>query len=241
MKRTGESVMRAQGELLKATWGAKDQAAVDAPYTLGANLRVDAAARLLRGGNRLLDVGCGSGALADAVTGRYREYYGVDLAEVAVEAAIRRGVKARVWDVNETPWPFEDRSFSAVAMLSVIQYVFDPIALASEIARVLEPGGQALIGFPNMRAFWRLARLIVPGRFPKVSKDPGFDGGTIRYFCYRDVVEIFWTAGLEAEGAVGVFARPRWLEGRGERWPLVSRPRAEFLCSEIIALMGSHP
>ena len=48
MKRTGESVMRAQGELLKATWGAKDQAAVDAPYTLGANLRVDAAARLLR-------------------------------------------------------------------------------------------------------------------------------------------------------------------------------------------------
>ncbi len=222
--------------LLEQTWREKPAGAVDAPYTPGANLRVEAAARWLRDGERLLDLGCGAGVLGGVLAKRFGEVHGIDLSERAVRAAEQRGVHAQVWDLNEVPLPYDDGAFDAVMLLSVIQYVFDPACLLREVARILRPGGQACIGFPNMRSLQRLFRLVVLGRFPQVSRDPGYDGGTIHYFCRRDVERLLAHAELLTEMAVGVFTRPRRLEGLGDGVRLFAGLKREFLSAEILVL-----
>lgn len=230
--------MKTQHDLIVANWAGKEN--VDAPYRPGDNLRVDAAVRLLAGGGRFLDLGCGAGTLGQAVAGRYGEVHGLDLSEVAVAAAARRGIRARTWDLERTPYPFDDASFDAVAMLSVIQYVLEPAPVLREVARIVRPDGQVLIGFPNMRAVWRILRLALSGRFPRVSRDPGYDGGTIRYFCRRDIFGLLEEARLSPERVVGVFARPRMLERLGLRWPAGRRLWSEWLCAELLVVGRGH-
>lgn len=230
--------MKARHDLLAQTWA--DKVDVQTPYVPGANLRVDAALRLLDGGAAHLDLGCGAGVLGQAVRRRFRETHGLELSEVAVASAVARGVQARQWDLEEMPYPYPDAAFDAVTLLSVIQYIFDPVALLREVRRLLRPGGTVLVGFPNMRAVWRVARLLFGGRFPKVSADPGYDGGTIRYFCARDVTGLLHKAGLETLGVSGVYTRPRWLEGGAGRIPALGRLRVELLCAEVI-LRGWRP
>lgn len=228
--------MKQQRELLLRNWAAKPTADVTGDYRPGANLRVDAAARVLTGGGRLLDLGCGAGLLGELVGDRFDEVCGLDISPRAVEAAIGRGVRARVWDLNETPYPFSESEFDVVAMLSVVQYVFDLEGLMQEIGRVLRPAGLVLIGFPNMRAAWRVLRLGVFGRMPRVSADPGYDGGTIHYFCRKDIDQLLCEAGFAVERTWGVFAWPRSLEAVAWRVPLVSGLVREFLSAEVVTV-----
>ncbi|MSR05505.1 MAG: class I SAM-dependent methyltransferase [Gemmatimonadetes bacterium] len=226
--------MKELEELLQRTWEAKPQAALDGEYVPGANLRAEAAVRHLAGGVRLLDLGCGAGTLALLLHGRYREVHGIDLSARAVDAAKRRGVQARVGDLNAR-LPYDDGMFDAVTNLSVLQYVFDPAALMLEIRRVLAPGGRALIGFPNMRTLIRVGRLLM-GRFPRVSQDPGYDGGTIHYFCRRNVEELVAQSGMTIENSVGVFTRPRFLEAVADGVPVLGALKREWLSAEIMVL-----
>ena len=222
------------GELIERIWEERPAAGLAGDYVPGSNRRVEAVARMLRGGERLLDLGCGAGALAQVVGPRYREIHGLDLASRAVDAARARGVRARVWDLNECPWPYPDGQFDAVTALSVIQYVIDPPAVAREAARVARPGGVVCFGAPNLRALWRVLRLAVFGRFPRVTRDPGYDGGTIHYFCRRDVRDLLEGAGLTTSAVRGAFLWPRWLEGWADGVPGLGGVARELLAGEVL-------
>jgi methionine biosynthesis protein MetW len=209
---------------------------LDGPYVRGTNRRVEGAARRLLGGGRLLDLGCGAGVLAEVIGSRYAEIHGLDLSERAVGAAVHRGMRALTWDLNDAPLPYPDEFFDAVTALSVLQYVVDPVALVREAARVVRPGGQVCLGCPNVRAMWRLVRLAVLGRFPRVTRDSGYDGGTIHYFCRRDVDALLTEAGLDVQASVGVFSWPAWLEARGDFVPAFAGLKREFLSGEVLVV-----
>lgn len=55
--------------------------------------RMDTASKLVDGGERLLDVGCGDGKFCIVVKSKYRELYGIDLSDYALSIAKKRGVK----------------------------------------------------------------------------------------------------------------------------------------------------
>lgn len=222
--------------LFEYHWTTKPKTLVDAAYVRGHNLRVDAAARYVRSGERHLDLGCGAGVLGQLVAPRFRETHGLDVSSRAVEAAVQRGVRALVWDLNRVPLPFDGGRFDVVTALSVLQYILDPGRLLREVTRVLRPGGRALISFPNMRTLGKLYRLGIRGRFPRVSEDPGYDGGTIRYYCRQDVADLMRDVGLRPVRTAGAFTRPRWLEGGLDWIPLLGRMLHEFLSSEILLI-----
>jgi SAM-dependent methyltransferase len=90
---------------------------------------------------RVLEVGCGTGAFAARVAARLpsAELVAVDQSERFVTLTARRGVDARHADVQDLP--FDDASFDAVAALWMLYHVADLHRGLAEIRRVLRPGG----------------------------------------------------------------------------------------------------
>lgn len=170
--------------------------------------RLDLAARLVGEGGRLLDVGCGGGALGRLVSGRFGLIAGVEFSQVGAAAALAGGTRVIRADLNCAPFPVRDGCIDAVTCLDVIEHVLLPRVLLGEIARVLRPGGTAIVTSPNIQ-FWRHIWSIVRGRFPRTSTDPeGYDGGHLHYFTFRDLEGLAGAAGLEVVHRQGIINAP---------------------------------
>ena len=119
-----------------------------APQLLrAAEVVVERAAPLV--GERVLDVGCGTGNAALVAAARGARVVGVDpalrLLDVARAAAAARGLKATFVQGEAAALPLEDASADAV--VSVFGVVFAPhaAAAAAELARVTAPGGRIVL------------------------------------------------------------------------------------------------
>lgn len=98
----------------------------------------------------VLDAGCGTGGvlsfLRPAVSGR--RLLGVEIdAQAAQRAAAKSGAAIAVGSINALP--LADRSVAVVVSADVLCHArVDPAAALAEIARVLAPGGQAILNLP---------------------------------------------------------------------------------------------
>jgi SAM-dependent methyltransferase len=96
---------------------------------------------------RILDIGCGNGALLAYLSGKIKQGTGVDISREAIEIAVRnnRHRENLSFTVIDGPHlPFTDHSFDAVVSMLSFRYLdWDPIF--REIKRVLKPGGHILI------------------------------------------------------------------------------------------------
>lgn len=104
---------------------------------------------------RLLEVGCGPGHLTAMLAGDHGlDVVGLDLDPAMIERAranLRRrltdplGSSARLVAADVAALPFEDGAFDLVVSTFSLHHWADPSAGIGEIARVLRPGGRALI------------------------------------------------------------------------------------------------
>ena len=194
--------------------------------------RLAAANAIIDGGNRLLDVGCGDGALGALVRDRFNEVHGVDVSEVALARAASQGVRTMRADIDREPLPYGAASFDYVSCLDVIEHVYDPIALLRECHRVTAPGGRLLLTTVNMRYLKFLWQLAVCGRFPRTSGDRTlFDGGHLHYFARKNLNDLLADQGfhvIQQRGIIGT-RRLKFLIPRTEQ-PLIR----EFLSTGIV-------
>jgi SAM-dependent methyltransferase len=108
---------------------------------------------LLRDGDRVLDYGCGDGALLSVLQrrsgGRQYDLHGFDPNALAVELAraalSANGVRA---NIHATLATIPDAHFDRVICTEVIEHASAPEALLLEIARVLKPGGRVVVTTP---------------------------------------------------------------------------------------------
>lgn len=103
---------------------------------------------------RLLEVGCGSGALVAELAARgYSDVTGVDLAELAVAAARRAGLHNVVrMDGSETS--YEDESFDCIVASDVLEHIMDEQKALLEWKRLLRPGGVLVCFVPAFAFLW---------------------------------------------------------------------------------------
>jgi methionine biosynthesis protein MetW len=187
-------------------------------YAPGTNLRVDKAMAALKRGSRLLDIGCGDGTLAFQAQSYFQEVYGVDIAESAVQLAQKKGVRAKMVNLNAELLPYPENFFATITILSTLQYFYNPDRVLQECYRVLAPGGSLFLSVPNLRAFWRVGKLLFWGSFPSVSKDTeGYDGGTFHYFAFANLRVLLMRQGFEVVASSGIFCLPLFFEKLTDR------------------------
>ena len=91
-------------------------------------------------GERILDLGCGDGALTEKIAAAGAQVVGVDASSDMVAAAIRRGLHARVMDAHTLDFSSEfDAVFSNAAMHWMKR---DPDTVIEGVRRALKPGGR---------------------------------------------------------------------------------------------------
>jgi ubiquinone/menaquinone biosynthesis C-methylase UbiE len=122
-------------------------------------------------GQRVIDVGCGPGALTAELVRRLGAdaLAAVDPSEPFVEAARARhpGVDVRVAAAEDLPFP--DDAFDAALAQLVVHFMADPVAGLAEMARVTRPGGTVAAcvwdlagGRAPISPFWQAARELDP-------------------------------------------------------------------------------
>jgi dolichol-phosphate mannosyltransferase len=106
---------------------------------------------LLRGAERVLDVGSGSNYLAATTPG----FVALDIEPCKIRFLTHLQVEAKHGDAQDLP--FEDGSFDGVVLSQVLPYVVDVNAVIKEAYRVLQGGGSLVVVVPDSRRLsWRV-------------------------------------------------------------------------------------
>jgi methionine biosynthesis protein MetW len=117
-------------------------------------------------GAKVLDLGCGNGALLSHLQQRGVTGYGLEIDNSRFAECIQAGVNVIQSDLDEGLSQFADQSFDYVILSQTLQAIKRPDFLLREIIRV---GKKGIIGFPNF-GYWQCrVQLALGGRMP-VSK-----------------------------------------------------------------------
>jgi SAM-dependent methyltransferase len=148
-------------------------------------LIMQAIARQVPHGARVLDLGCGDGALLahlqehKACTG-----YGVELDDTNVLACARRGVNVLQLNLDQGLTIFADQSFDVVLQIDTLQHLRNAEVMLRETARV---GKIGIVAFPNF-GHWFNRLSVLRGRMPVTKRLPyqWYDTPNIRVGTFAD-------------------------------------------------------
>lgn len=169
-------------------------------------------ARLVPEGSRVLDLGCGDGALLDLLQReRGCSGYGVEIADGNVLQCIRHGVDVIQLNLDEGLAMFDDASFDVVLQIDTLQHLRNAEVMLRETARV---GRIGIVAFPNF-AHWPNRISILRGRMPVTRRLPyqWYDTPNIRVGTFKDFEVLARKNHLRMLDAFGLQrgAEVRWL------------------------------
>ncbi|MBK5266812.1 MAG: class I SAM-dependent methyltransferase [Acidimicrobiia bacterium] len=119
--------------------------------------------------DRILEVGCGVGHLTRRLRELGADAIGIDANPHAAENAVTEGVTTG----NAEALDFPDDSFDKIVSLHAIEHIPHIEAALSEMARVLRPGGKALLVYPAepIQGIWAVPTAIVLHRNPFKARE----------------------------------------------------------------------
>jgi homoserine O-acetyltransferase/O-succinyltransferase len=162
-------------------------------------------------GSRVLDIGCGDGALLNKLIAEKNvDGVGVELSQGNVVSCVRRGVPVIQADINKGLGAIPDKSYDYVILSMTLQVISETEKVLNEMLRV---GKRCIISFPNF-GYWKVrANLLLRGRAP-VTRNLPYSWHTtpnrhvlsirdFRTFCHNRAIRIEREIPLGGGGTVG--------------------------------------
>jgi methionine biosynthesis protein MetW len=178
--------------------------------------------RLVRPGARVLDVGCGEGALLEllerekGVDGR-----GIEISAAGVSACLARGLSVMQGDADRDLAEFPAKAFDYAILSQTLQTVREPKTVLSNLMRLAD---RAIVSFPNF-GHWRVRlALLATGRMPdtRLLSEPWWSTPNIHLCTIRDFTALCEDLDLKVEAASaladGKPARPMDAASARENW-----------------------
>jgi 2-polyprenyl-3-methyl-5-hydroxy-6-metoxy-1,4-benzoquinol methylase len=155
--------------------------------------------------SRVLDVGCGTGAIL-AMFQKQCEAYGTDMSPLAIDFCHKRGL-ANAFCCTLESFPRRDLRFDLITLLDVIEHIDDDKGVLKQAYELIKPEGTILVTVPAYQFLWSShddlnhhKRRYVKPQLRRILEEAGF---TIRKISYYNTL-LFPTA-LVSRGAERFF------------------------------------
>jgi 2-polyprenyl-3-methyl-5-hydroxy-6-metoxy-1,4-benzoquinol methylase len=148
---------------------------------------------------RVLDVGCGSGATLEWLkrTGRCKEAVGLEMMESAAAVARERVDELVVGNAEALiESAFAPQSFDLILCLDVLEHLVDPWDFVVKVRHLLKPGGTLIASLPNVRHLRVVLPLLVAGRW-RYEASGILDRTHLRFFTRASALELLSCDGLQ--------------------------------------------
>ncbi|MDP1833398.1 MAG: methyltransferase domain-containing protein [Candidatus Moranbacteria bacterium] len=145
---------------------------------------------------RILEGGCGKGQFVYSLQLNGYDAYGIDYARKTIEKINKIMPRLKVSYGNVEKLDFPDNFFDGYWSLGVIEHFFDSYAkIASEMRRVIKPGGYLFLTFPYMSPLRKFK--AKHGKYPKFQEN-NFNKETFYQFAldHKKVIEKFELSGF---------------------------------------------
>jgi methionine biosynthesis protein MetW len=140
--------------------------------------------------SRVLDLGCGDGALlAMLQDSRNIEGYGIEIDPEKIAQCIARGINVIEADLDRGLADFPDKSFDTVLMTNSLQVLRRPDRAIAEMLRI---GEECVVTFPNFGTIRTRISLVARGRMPVTRQLPyqWYDTPNIHFCTVRDFEDL---------------------------------------------------
>ena len=191
-------------------------------------------AEMIEPGARVLDIGCGDGALlAYLAREKSVDARGMELSQSGVNACVRHGLSVIQGDADRDLEAFPVGAFDVAVLSQTLQATREPRHVLEALIRI---GKRAIVSFPNF-GFWRIRLgLLWRGRMPvsELLNNPWYDTPNIHLCTIRDFVALCDEIGVRIERSLILdrHGRPFTLNPRGSLANLLAEQAVFVLSGE---------